>query len=215
MVDFPASYVSDWNPNLKPFIPVTGILGESGVDPIYTSKHRDKQLGKPTAWYQAILRSPPFMYPVESACANLYKGHVTGLAFPFFPCQAGCTPLQMSTLSEVSGGIEHTSALSLFCPCLPGSIMKCDKSWHLVLCHCSVQLCHLATRNRWAVVLHWGMSGLQAPHKQKSKQLCLPEKWTRLGEDRSMKYHDASEKIHLWSKFAFPTSLISVVEDWT
>ena len=94
-------------------------------------------------------------------------------------------------------------------------IMKCDKSWHLVLCHCSVQLCHLATRNRWAVVLHWGMSGLQAPHKQKSKQLCSPEKWTRLGEDRSMKYHDASEKINLWSKFAFPTSLISVVEDWT
>lgn len=41
------------------------------------------------------------MYPVESASANLYKGHVTGLAFPFFPCHAGCTPLQMSTLSEV------------------------------------------------------------------------------------------------------------------
>ena len=53
------------------------------------------------------MRDTVLMYPVESASANLYKGHVTGLAFPFFPCQAGCTPLQMSTLSEVSGGIEH------------------------------------------------------------------------------------------------------------
>lgn len=73
-----------------------------------------------------------------------YHRPITGLAFPFFPCHAGCTPLQMSTLSEVSGGIAnwkwcHFSALVCQDPSGKQSqTMKCDKSWHLVLGHCSV-----------------------------------------------------------------------------